>query len=414
MTKHLPLTTQFNQVRSTTEGLCKPLELEDYATQVEWFASPPKWHLAHTTWFFESFILDKYYTDYRPYDERFSFLFNSYYISKGERLTQSNRGGMARPSVDSIYEYRRYVDRHIVELLESPNSEIEKLLILGLNHEQQHQELLLADIKYNFGSSLLNPTYKDKDFNFDPNIIEQKFLAIEEGVYNIGHNGDGFCFDNERGLHKQYLHSAEVAKRLVTNREYAGFIADGGYEDGLLWLSDGWKWIKENRISKPLYWNRTTDGWKYFTLHGLRTLDPSAPVSHISYYEANAFARWAGFRLPTEFELEVACKIHRNADEKPNLLENENYLAIPKIKDNTGFIGNLWEWTESAYSPYYGYKQDNGALGEYNGKFMVNQIVLRGGSFATPESHIRNTYRNFYHPNMRWMFSGIRLAKMYD
>ena len=414
MTKHLPLPIQFNQEREITEQLCKPLSVEDYATQIDWFASPPKWHLAHTTWFFESFVLEKFYTSYRPFDEQFAFLFNSYYISKGNRLSQSDRGSLAHPSIDRIYEYRRYVNRHIIELLESSDSEIEKLIILGLNHEQQHQELLLADIKYNFGSSPLLPTYIEKSFKFDSKINPQEFIAIDEGVYDIGHNDDSFCFDNEMGFHKQYLQSAEISKRLVTNREYAGFIADGGYNNAMLWLSDGWKWVKENNITKPLYWERREKGWNYFTLHGLRKLDQSAPVSHISYYEANAFARWAGYRLPTEFEWETASKVHHKADKSQNLLESENFLAIPKELDNTGVIGNLWEWTESAYLPYHGYKQDKGSLGEYNGKFMINQMVLRGGSYATPLLHIRNTYRNFYYPNMRWMFSGIRLAKSYD
>lgn len=414
MTKHIPLSLQFNQVRNTTEQLCKPLQVEDYATQVEWFASPPKWHLAHTTWFFESFILESNYKNYRPFDEQFSFLFNSYYTSKGKRLTQSERGSLARPSTDRVYEYRAYVNKHILELLESPTKEIEKLVVLGLNHEQQHQELLLSDIKYNLGSSILRPAYVEKSYDFDSNIIEQKFLKIDEGVYDIGHNSEDFCFDNELGYHKQYIQDTRLAKRLIANREYAGFITDGGYEDSLLWLSDGWKWIKENSISKPMYWEQTEEGWQYFTLCGMRKLDPSAPVTHISYYEANAFARWAGYRLPTEFELEIASKLHYNPNDITNLLEDENYLALPKVIGNSHLVGNLWEWTDSAYMAYPKYKKDPGALGEYNGKFMANQIVLRGGSFATPKSHIRNTYRNFYYPNMRWMFSGIRLAKAYD
>lgn len=414
MTKHIPLTLQFNQVRNVTESICRPLDIEDYSIQVDWFVSPAKWHLAHTTWFFESFILEKYYKDYRPFDEQFSYLFNSYYFSKGERLTQSERGALSRPLMNKIYEYREYVNRHVAELLDGPTETINRLLVLGLNHEQQHQELLLQDIKYNFGSSPLHPTYIEKDFSFSDEIEAQNFLSIDEGVYEIGHDSNLFCFDNEKGLHKQYLHSAEIADRLITNREFRGFINDGGYDEPLLWLADGWDWKEKNKISHPLYWKKKDGFWHYFTLHGLRRLDPAAPVTHISYYEANAFARWAGYRLPTEFEWEVASKTHYNASEKSNLLEDGNLLALPRNIGDTSFIGNLWEYTESSYLPYPMYKQEKGALGEYNGKFMVNQMVLKGGSFATPMTHIRHTYRNFYRPDARWMFSGIRLAKQYD
>lgn len=414
MTKHIPLTLQFNQVRNVTESICRPLDIEDYSIQVDWFVSPAKWHLAHTTWFFESFILEKYYKDYRPFDEQFSYLFNSYYFSKGERLTQSERGALSRPLMNKIYEYREYVNRHVAELLDGPTETINRLLVLGLNHEQQHQELLLQDIKYNFGSSPLHPTYIEKDFSFSDEIEAQNFLSIDEGVYEIGHDSNLFCFDNEKGLHKQYLHSAEIADRLITNREFRGFINDGGYDEPLLWLADGWDWKEKNKISHPLYWKKKDGFWHYFTLHGLRRLDPAAPVTHISYYEANAFARWAGYRLPTEFEWEVASKTHYNASEKSNLLEDGNLLALPRNIGDTSFIGNLWEYTESSYLPYPMYKQEKGALGEYNGKFMVNQMVLKGGSFATPMTHIRHTYRNFYRPDARWMFSGIRLAKHHD
>lgn len=415
MTKHIPLLLQFNQVREMTAAICKPLDIEDYSIQVDNFASPPKWHLAHTTWFYESFILEKYYKNYRPYDELFSYLFNSYYFSKGERLTQSDRGILSRPSTNKIYEYREYVNKHIAELLGgTDDEEINNLLILGLNHEQQHQELLLQDIKYNFGSSPYHTTYIEKDFSFSDEIDNQKFLKIDEGIYEIGHNSDSFSFDNEKGFHKYYLHTSKIADRLVTNREFKGFINDGGYDNPLLWLSDGWEWKEKNNISHPLYWKNIEDQWHYFTLHGMRKCDPAAPVSHISYYEAHAFAIWAGYRLPTEFEWEIATRLHFDANEKTNLLEDGNLLAIPKIKGGTSLIGNLWEFTESAYSPYPKYKRVKGAFGEYNGKFMVNQKVLRGGSFATPMSHIRPTYRNFYHPNMRWMFAGIRLAKNYD
>lgn len=414
MTKQLPLLLQFAEVRSKTEEICKPLSVEDYATQIEWFASPPKWHLAHTSWFFESFILEKYYKNYRLFDGLYSYLFNSYYISKGERITQSSRGGLAHPPIDKIYEYRQYVNKHIEKLLQENIDEVNQLVILGLNHEQQHQELLLSDIKYHWGSSPILQTYNKKKINLDSEILKIRYLDIPEGIYEIGYRGENFCYDNELGVHKQYLNGAKIAQRLITNREYAGFIEDGGYEDALLWLSDGWEWRQNNNITAPLYWKKVDGRWHYFTLHGMRVLDYAAPVSHISYYEAKAFARWANLRLPTEFEWEVASKLNQNKNEKFNLLESNTYLPIPKKAGELKFIGNLWEWTESAYLPYPRYKQEVGALGEYNGKFMVNQMVLRGGSFATPASHIRATYRNFYAPNMRWMFSGLRLAKDND
>lgn len=414
MSKHLPLNLQYSQVRKQTDTLCKPLDIEDYSIQASWFASPPKWHLAHTTWFFECFILEKYYKNYRPFDEQFSYLFNSYYNSIGERLIQSNRGILAKPSINKVYEYREYVDRHIDELLGDSNETIDNLITLGLNHEQQHQELLLQDIKYNLGANPHHPSYIKKEFSFSENIDDQNFLSIVEGVYEIGHDSNQFCYDNEKGLHKHYLHSAKISDRLVTNREFKGFINDGGYENPQLWLSDGWKWKKENNITSPLYWHKKNEAWHYYTLYGLRKCDPAAPVTHISYYEANAFARWAGYRLPTEFEWEVASKLYFDSNEKSNLLESESYLALPRVNGDTSFMGNLWEHTESAYLPYPMYRQDKGALGEYNGKFMINQMVLRGGSFATPSTHIRKTYRNFYYPNARWNFSGIRLAKDND
>jgi ergothioneine biosynthesis protein EgtB len=415
MTQHLPLSLQFIKIRNTTEELCKPLSVADYSTQIDWFASPPKWHLAHTTWFFESFILEKYYKDYQPFNEKFSYLFNSYYISMGERLAQANRGGMAHPKIDEIYGYRKYVSSHIERLLEEDNAEINNLVILGLNHEQQHQELLLSDIKYNWGNNYIMPTYCEDEITMNADKHNLKLLKIPEGIYQIGHEGNGFCYDNELAKHKQYINGAKIAQRLVTNREYAGFIEDGGYDNPLLWLSDGWKWRQENNITKPLYWiGDENEDWQYFTLYGMRPLDYSAPVSHISYYEAKAFARWADMRLPTEFEWEVACKLHNNPDETPVLLESGIFMPTARAKGERRFIGNLWEWTESAYLAYPGYKQERNALGEYNGKFMANQMVLRGGCFATPTSHIRRSYRNFYYPDMRWMFSGIRLAKDND
>lgn len=414
MANHLPLSLQFIEVRTTTEVLCKPLSVEDYAIQIVWFASPPKWHLAHSTWFFESFILEKYYKDYRLFDDKFSYLFNSYYISKGERITQSSRGTLAHPPIERIYEYRQYVNKHIEKLLQEDIDEVNQLVILGLNHEQQHQELLLSDIKYNWGTNPLYPVYSKSDIDLETELKDVKFLDIPEGVYEIGYKGNGFCFDNELGMHKQYLSGAKIAQRTISNREYSGFVKDGGYNNPLLWLSDGWKWKEKNNINCPLYWKQIDGKWHHFTLLGMRELDCSAPVSHISYYEAKAFARWAGLRLPTEFEWEVASILNKDKSENYNLLESGLYTPVPKEKKEKRFIGNLWEWTESAYLPYPRYKQEVGAMGEYNGKFMVNQMVLRGGSYATPKTHIRETYRNFYAPEMRWMFSGLRLAKDSD
>ncbi|MFN3195751.1 MAG: ergothioneine biosynthesis protein EgtB [Chlorobiota bacterium] len=417
MNKHLPLYSNYISIRQTTLNLCKPLIEEDYITQTEWFVSPPKWHLAHTTWFFETFILVPYSKDYKVYDERFSYLFNSYYFSKGDRLTKSDRGVLARPRLNKVIDYRSYVDSAIQNLLEncdqSDYSKIESLMNIGVNHEQQHQELLLMDIKYNYASSSYMPNYADPNLDFDTDIFHQEFLKVDEGVYTIGFQGDSFHFDNEGPQHKQYIHDCYISNRLVTNREYLGFITDGGYNEPLLWLSDGWEWKEKHRINHPLYWKLDDDNCQYFTLHGMRELDPSAPVSHLSFYEANAFARWAGYRLPTEFEWEVACGKYNDDDlDKAHLL-GDKLLALPNTA-SPQCIGNLWVWTESSYSPYPNYVQSKGALGEYNGKFMINQKVLRGGSFSTPRNHIRPTYRNFYHPESRWCFNGIRLAKNND
>lgn len=377
----------FLKTREQTENLCKPLEIEDYVVQPIVDVSPPKWHLGHTTWFFEEFILKPHKPGYKLFHEDFAFVFNSYYESVGKRVVRNNRGNLSRPGVTKVYDYRHYVTNELKEFLtsEAISAEIEALLEIGIHHEKQHQELLLTDIKYILGNNPLLPLYSA---SFDEHPVErqtQDWISITEGIYQIGYGSNGFCYDNELGRHKVYLHEYAISNKLVTNKEYIQFIEAGGYEKFDLWHAEGWDWVKENNISKPMYWHNIDGSWHHYTLNGLLTIDEEAPVTHISYYEAFAYAQWKECRLPTEFEWEAA----------------QNHFDW----------GNRWEWTESAYLPYPGYKKAAGALGEYNGKFMVNQKVLRGGSVATPEQHTRPTYRNFFQTNLRWQFTGIRLAK---
>ncbi|PCI31564.1 MAG: sulfatase maturase [Flavobacteriaceae bacterium] len=375
-------------VRNHTETICKPLNIEDYVVQPAVFTSPVKWHLAHTTWFFETFILKKYLANYTYFNSQFSFLFNSYYNNAGERILRANRGNLTRPTVDEIYKYRAFVDEKMVGILSnnSASIEINKLVVLGLNHEQQHQELLLTDIKYMFGHNPIFPIYKN-DYNLlkDTNSTAG-FIPIKEGIYQIGYNEDDFCYDNELGIHKVYLNDFQINNALVTNKEFIDFIESDAYSDSNLWLDEGWTWINKNKIDAPLYWHKINDECYYYTLSGLKKIDPNAIVSHINFYEANAFAEWKGMRLPTEFEWEIASK---QMD-----------------------WGKRWEWTSSAYLPYPKYKKATGAVGEYNGKFMSNQMVLRGASVATSKNHSRKTYRNFFHSDERWQFTGIRLVKL--
>lgn len=383
---NLELLSLFTETRAQTEILCEPLEIEDYVVQPIVDVSPPKWHLGHTTWFFEEFILTKYVPDYEVFDKDFSFVFNSYYESVGKKTVRTDRGNLSRPTVEKIYEYRTYVTQNLAEFLKNkPSKEIEELLMIGIHHEKQHQELLLTDIKYILGNNPLVPVYNE---HFRENKVQdfpQKWLEISEGIYEIGYNETGFCYDNELGRHNVFLDDFSISNKLVTNEEYLEFMEDGGYEDVLLWHSEAWEWLKQNCIKSPQYWHKIDGEWQQYTLSGLKELNKKAPLTHISYYEAAAFAQWKKMRLPTEFEWEVA-------QEKFNW-------------------GTRWEWTESAYLPYPKYKKAEGALGEYNGKFMVNQKVLRGGSVATPENHTRPTYRNFFHPHLRWQITGIRLAK---
>ena len=377
----------YNEVRSYTEKLCEPLEIEDYIPQPVVDASPPRWNIAHTTWFFEEMILKKYVAGYKVFDEHFGFLFNSYYNSVGQRTQRDHRGSLSRPTVEKVFNYRKYVDERMTELLSGDVSDdVRDLATLGLNHEQQHQELFLTDLKFTFSVNPLFPAYREEYApEEDGESGSGGFVEIKGGIYEIGYDSNGFCFDNELARHKVYLDDFALRDRLVTNAEFIEFIDAGGYADFRLWHSEGWDWVNQNEISSPLYWHERTGDWHHFSLGGLRKLPSDAPVCHISYYEAAAFAEWKGMRLPTEFEWEVA-------------------------SDRFDW-GKRWEWTNSAYLPYPGFKKAEGAVGEYNGKFMINQMVLRGASPVTPEGHSRRSYRNFFHPHLRWQFTGIRLAK---
>lgn len=379
---------RYRDVRSRTAELCKPLKIEDYIPQPIVDVSPPKWNIAHTTWFFEEMILKDYSPGYETFDPLFGFLFNSYYNTIGERTARDQRGNMSRPTVERIFEYRQYVDNAMSGLLASAikSRECEALVEIGLNHEEQHQELFLTDLKYTFSLNPGFPAYLDDVAPEEWTEKEDReMLVVGEGIYEIGHDGNGFCFDNELSRHKVYLYAFEIADTLVTNREYLEFIDDGGYSDHRLWHAEGWDWLARDKVKAPLYWHQIDGEWHHFTLGGLRKLPPDAPVCHVSFYEAAAFADWKGMRLPTEFEWETAA-----------------------VRFDWG---KRWEWTNSAYLPYPGFTRSDGAVGEYNGKFMINQMVLRGASVATPPGHSRTTYRNFFHPHLRWQFSGIRLAK---
>jgi ergothioneine biosynthesis protein EgtB len=376
----------YTETRLYTEKLCSPLEIEDYVTQVTTFTSPIKWHLGHVSWFFEDFILKKHLANYAEFDQNFNFIFNSYYRNIGEMLLRPNRGDLTRPTVKTVYAYRLHIDKMMIRLLQTnPSDEVLQLIILGINHEQQHQELLLTDIKYTFGH---NPIFPEYDTNF--NLVSDKnqsfgFVSIDKGVYQIGYQDDGFCYDNELKAHKVYINKFEISKSLITNAQYIEFIDSGAYDDFNLWLEEGWCWVQKNKVKAPLYWHKIANKWHYYTLSGLKAVDDDAILAHISFYEADAFARWKNMRLATEFEWEVAA-------------------------DKLDW-GKRWEWTSSAYLPYPNYKQAKGAVGEYNGKFMNNQMVLRGSSVATSKNHSRKTYRNFFYSDERWQFNGIRLVK---
>lgn len=380
------LLSLFSETRALTEALCKPLEIEDYVVQPTLDVSPPKWHLGHTTWFFETFILEKYKPNYKLFHDDFAYVFNSYYETLGKRVIRSDRGNLSRPGVTKVYDYRHYVTHELKAFLEEGiSAEIEEVLLIGIHHEKQHQELLMTDIKYILGNNPLLPAYRESFIENPEETLTQDWLSFSEGVYEIGYAGNDFCYDNEQNRHKTYCQNFEISNRLVTNEEFIEFIDAGGYKDFNYWHADGWEWVNAENISQPMYWHKIEGEWFIYTFEGLQKISLKSAVCHISYYEAFAYAQWKECRLPTEFEWEVA-------------QASFNW-------------GSRWEWTESSYLPYPGYSKAPGALGEYNGKFMVNQKVLRGGSVVTAPNHTRSTYRNFFQPNLRWQFTGIRLAK---
>jgi ergothioneine biosynthesis protein EgtB len=386
MTDTQSLLALFTDTRKLTESICAPLEIEDYVVQPIIDVSPPKWHLGHTTWFFEQFVLSPHKPGYKLFHEDFAFVFNSYYETVGKRVVRSDRGNLSRPGVAQVYDYRHYVTAELTEFLQQgfPDDLIEVLQI-GIHHEKQHQELLRTDIKYILGNNPLLPALKHDLEEYPSASHQQEWISMEEGIYPIGHHGADFCYDNELGRHRVFLEPYSISNTLVTNREFVEFIESGGYARFDLWHADGWEWLNTHKIQAPMYWHKVDGEWQYYTLNGLQPLKSDAPVCHLSYYEAFAYAQWKGCRLPTEFEWEAA----------------QAYFNW----------GTRWEWTESAYLPYPGYTKAEGAIGEYNGKFMVNQKVLRGASVATPPDHSRPTYRNFFQPELRWQYTGLRLAQ---
>ncbi len=408
------LAAAYRTVREATERLCEPLSREDYVVQSMPDVSPTKWHLAHVSWFFETFVLKPHATGYRPARPEFEYLFNSYYNAVGEQYPRPRRGLLTRPTVDEVYEYRAAVDAAMLALLEEDDHDLATLVELGLNHEQQHQELILMDIKHVLSCNPLHPAYRPAPEARSLAAPGLEWIERDESVRWIGHQGDGFAYDNESPRHRVLVPAFRIASRPVTNGEFLEFIRDGGYRTPTLWLADGWSTVEREEWQAPLYWIRRDGAWHEFTLGGLRALDPAAPVCHVSYFEADAYATWAGARLPTEAEWET---VAREQPVEGNFLEQDALGPRAAPADAGGaaapvqLFGDVWEWTRSPYQPYPGYRANPGALGEYNGKFMCNQQVLRGGSFASPASHLRATYRNFFYPHCRWQFAGLRLAR---
>ncbi|MBJ7899650.1 MAG: ergothioneine biosynthesis protein EgtB [Cyanobacteria bacterium RI_101] len=402
--KPLALSPQsYRETRQFSELLCRPLAVEDYVIQSMADVSPPKWHLAHTTWFFETFLLIPHLAGYEVFHPQYGYLFNSYYEAQGERHPRPQRGLLSRPTVAEIYQYRAYVDQAMIKLL--PRPELGELITLGLHHEQQHQELLLMDIKHILAVNPLRPAYRS-DLPPAPSLQSEplEWRTYPGGLYEIGHSGADFAFDNETPRHRLYLQDFQLASRLVVNGEYLEFIEAGGYQNPEYWLAEGWQTVNAQGWQAPLYWEKIGPDWAVMTLGGLKVVNLDEPVCHVSFYEADAYARFRGRRLPTEAEWELAA---RNERAEGNFCESGYLHPVP---GNGQFYGDVWEWTQSGYAPYPGFRPLQGALGEYNGKFMCNQMVLRGGACVTSQSHIRPTYRNFFPPASRWQFSGIRLG----
>jgi ergothioneine biosynthesis protein EgtB len=406
------LFARYSEIRSASEALCAGLSAEDCALQSMPDASPAKWHLAHTSWFFETFILERGLAEYRPFHPQFRVLYNSYYVGVGERHPRPERGLLSRPALDEVRAYRAHVDQHIARWAagRARSGADASLFELGVHHEQQHQELILTDLKHLLSRNPLRPAYAALPGSEPHRPGKLRWVPFPAGMREIGHAGAGFCFDNELPRHRTYVNAFQLASRLVTNGEYLAFMDEGGYERPELWLSDGWDTRTAQRWNAPLYWERDGKRWRTFTLSGMQDIVLDEAVCHLSFYEADAYARWAGARLPTEAEWETAAA---GVPLEGNFVDSGRFH--PARSDEASGLqqvyGDVWEWTGSAYLGYPGYRPAAGAVGEYNGKFMVNQFVLRGGSCATPRSHIRATYRNFFPPAARWQFSGVRLAQ---
>ena len=412
----VPLSEQYDRVRQQTLNLCRPLQTADYELQAAEFTSPAKWHLAHTSWFFETFLLKPNLKGYQEFHPKFGHLFNSYYNGIGQPYPRAKRGLLSRPSLDDVLNYRHHVDQQMSLLM--ADESLQPLIELGLNHEQQHQELLLTDLLYCWSVNPMQPVYQAL-----PSPVAKTespindWLSFDGGIYRIGHKAsNGFAFDNEGPRHDVLLQDFSLAQRLVTNREYLEFINAGGYQQPEFWLSDGWAWVQREGIVAPLYWKNIEQEWQQFSLNGQRAIELDAPVTHVSFFEADAYARWAGARLATEAEWEISA---RQADAAQGHFADAGRFSprpvgLSGVTQNNGLqqqFGDCWEWTASPYQPYPGYVPAAGAVGEYNGKFMCNQMVLRGGSCVTPAGHVRPTYRNFFYPHERWQFTGIRLAR---
>lgn len=405
----------YKRIRAFTHHLVDPLEIEDFVIQPMENTSPTKWHLAHTSWFFETFVLGKYQLGFESLHPQYAYLFNSYYLRTGVPFSRADRGVLSRPTVKEVFEYRAYVNDQVEQFIKNCDEKIweeaSQVVEIGLNHEQQHQELILTDLKYLLAQNPLLPVYKECEILDSKPVDKLNWVPFEEGVVEIGHTGNEFTYDNEHPRHQTFVQNFELADRLVTNQEYLEFMNDGGYEQIELWLDEGWSKVKSEQWKSPLYWFKRDGEWFNFTLSGARKVELNEPVTHISYFEADAFARWKGCRLPTEQEWEHACG---KLEIKGNFVDENRFHPASAESENESLrqmYGDAWEWTQSSYAAYPGYKPLPGALGEYNGKFMANQYVLRGGSCATSQSHIRKTYRNFFHTDARWQFTGIRLAR---